>query len=173
MFSLVSTGVRWLFVGLPLVALLACTPGDNWRELSWPAGRVAAQFPCKPEQVERGPALMARCEANGLQFALAWQPLDTPDQAKATLQALVKRFGDETRVSAERTEGALPSGALAWPEAGRFAWRAPTQAVHVMTWPRGLTVYQATVVAVGSDAGAASTTAATADRFFNGVRSLP
>jgi hypothetical protein len=170
MFALVSTRAQCLLATFSLWGLAACTPANDWRDIAWTSGQVAAEFPCKPDQVEVGAARMARCESGGLHFGLAWQVLASPDQSMATLQGVMTKFSRETSAEPRRMQGGLPAGALAWPEAGRYAWSTPAQSVRVMVWSRGLTVYQATVVSSSHQADA---TAATAARFFNGIRSLP
>ncbi len=170
MFSFVSLGARRRWVLLSVAALWGCAPADNWRSLEWAHGRIAAEFPCKPDQTELGAARMARCESDGRHFAVAWQVLPTPERAHDAMKSVLPRFTLQTRSEPQRLDGALPEGAVAWPEAGRYYWRGSTQSAHVMTWSRGLTVYQATVVASAKDGEA---TGDVATRFFNGIRSLP
>lgn len=170
MFSFVARWARRWPGALFLLGLVACVPADNWRSLRWPEGRIAAEFPCKPDQAEFGAARMARCESAGRQFVLAWQTLPTPSHAHDAIKSVVPRFSQETRAAPRRLEGALPDGALAWPEAGRYGWRGSVQTAHVMTWTRGLTAYQATVVSTAKDGDVAGDVAT---RFFNGIRSLP
>lgn len=170
MFSFVSLWVRQLWAILPCACLLGCAPADNWRSIQWRDGRIAAEFPCKPEQTELASARMARCESAGRHFALAWQTLPAPERAHDTIKGVLPRFSLQTRSEPRRLEGALPEGALAWPEAGRYGWRGSAQSAYVMTWSRGLTVYQATVVGPVPDGEA---TGEVATRFFNGIRSLP
>lgn len=154
---------------MSLALLAACAPADNWRDLQWPKGQVAAQFPCKPDRVERAEAVLLRCEHRGTTLALAWQPGATPEGARAQLAGIVDRFTQETGVAALRREAALPQGALAWPEAGLYTWKNPKGAIHVLVWARGLTVYQATVMSRADEPSGPGL----ADPFFAGIRSLP
>ena len=72
---------------LSLLALTACYPTFNWRELRPEGTPLQALLPCKPESAERTVPLgeaptvlhMHSCEASGLTFALAW--VDAPDAA--------------------------------------------------------------------------------------------
>lgn len=156
---------------LALVALAspACAPSDNWRDLQWSQGQVAAQFPCKPDLVERAQAALVWCEHRDASLSLAWQVAPGPEQARTVLNGIVERFGRQTGVMPERGDGAMPQGALAWPESGRYVWRHPDGAVHALVWARGLTVYQATVL-VRAPAPSGETLVAP---FFSGIRSLP
>ena len=78
---------------LSLLALAACYPTFNWRELR-PAGTpLQALLPCKPETAERTVPLggvptvlhMHSCKANGLTFALAWADAANAASVPATL----------------------------------------------------------------------------------------
>lgn len=74
---------------LMAVALTACYPTFNWRELRPEGTPLQALLPCKPETAERSVPLggaptvlhMHSCKAGGLTFALAWA--NAPDAAAA------------------------------------------------------------------------------------------
>lgn len=76
-------------VWLTVLALSACSPTFNWRELRPDGTPLQALLPCKPESAERTVPLggaptvlhMHSCEAGGLRFALAWA--DAPAGAVA------------------------------------------------------------------------------------------
>ncbi|HEX5737279.1 MAG TPA: hypothetical protein VFY22_02115 [Hydrogenophaga sp.] len=77
-----------LLLVMGLLALSACSPTFNWRELR-PAGTpLQALMPCKPDTAERTVPLagvptqmhMHSCEAGGQTFALAW--VDVAEEAR-------------------------------------------------------------------------------------------
>jgi hypothetical protein len=85
---------RWAAPLLPavlalLVALPACSPALNWREVRPEGTRLALLLPCKPDKAEKivplgGPATtlsMLGCDAGGATFAVA--VADLGDAAKA------------------------------------------------------------------------------------------
>lgn len=84
---------RRVFLLLPVwVALLACAPALNWREISWLDGSHW-WFPCKPERFEREltladsqvPASMLVCDAQGATWAATAFQFAGPAQAAAAL----------------------------------------------------------------------------------------
>ncbi len=82
----VLAGVRRACRRLPLVvapavlALCACSPTFNWRELRPEGSPLLALMPCKPESAVRAVPLggaptelhMHSCDTGGLTFAVAW-----------------------------------------------------------------------------------------------------
>lgn len=78
---------------LLLLALIACNPTFNWRELRLAGTPLQALMPCKPETAERSVPLggaptvlhMQSCKAGGLTFAVAWAELPDAAAAPATL----------------------------------------------------------------------------------------
>jgi hypothetical protein len=135
--------------GVALGLFQACAPALNWREVPLPAAQVLATFPCKPKIESKGEAGLARCEASGAVFAVAWQPAADPSNARRLLVSSVERFNQHTGAVGERRVAAvLPKGALAWPEAGHFRW----QGVQTKVWARGTKVMQATVLGGDDDA---------------------
>jgi hypothetical protein len=78
-----------------LLALGACSPTFNWRELR-PAGTpLLALMPCKPDSATRPVPLagqpvelhMHSCEAGGLRFAVAWADVGSAAQVPVALAA--------------------------------------------------------------------------------------
>jgi hypothetical protein len=77
-----------------LLALLACTPTFNWRQVRAEPAPASVLMPCKPERGERHVAMteagtdlrLMRCETGGLTFALAWARLTPQDDREAVLQ---------------------------------------------------------------------------------------
>jgi hypothetical protein len=76
---------------LAVLALLACSPALNWREV--PLNRLTALLPCKPDRAQRTVHLgsqalqmdMAGCEAAGGLFAISHLRLSAPGQAAQVL----------------------------------------------------------------------------------------
>lgn len=134
------------FSWLAALALGACAPSWDWRELPLSDAALVAQFPCKPTLRGETGAGLAVCEAHGLQFSLSWQRLDTPEQLRLALREgprlLASRLGHGQTQSFAL---ALPSGAHAWPEAGGHELSGGARPARLLTWARGLTVYQALI----------------------------
>lgn len=147
------------------VALLACSPPLNWRELAVADAGLLASFPCKPQRlVQQGLGLL-QCEAGGLRFLLAWQRWSEPQQLRMHLadapSESARRAGLAVHAMADAQ---LPKGALAWPGSGRYKLGENGKAGQMLLWARGLTSYQALVT------GGRSSEAAT--QFFDGLRSV-
>ena len=78
---------------LAVLALFACSPALNWREV--PLNRLTAFLPCKPDRAQRTVNLgsqavemdMAGCEAAGGLFAVSHLRLSAPSQAAEVLAA--------------------------------------------------------------------------------------
>ncbi|MDP3168669.1 MAG: hypothetical protein Q8N06_24820 [Hydrogenophaga sp.] len=163
---------------LMALALTACNPTFNWRELR-PAGTpLQALMPCKPETAERSVPLggsptvlhMHSCKAGGITFALAWA--DAPDAAAvpATLTDWQRAALAAIRVDpalqadpAHRWAATMAGATLAQ---GITAQGTDPQGQPVQTralyFARGAQVFQAAVYGVASDE--VSTT------FFDGLK---
>jgi len=78
-----------------LLALGACSPTFNWRELRLDGTPLLALMPCKPESAARAVPLagtptelhMHSCEAGGLRFAVAWADVGNAAQVPVALTA--------------------------------------------------------------------------------------
>lgn len=78
-----------------LLALGACSPTFNWRELRLDGAPLLALMPCKPESAIRAVPLagtptelhMHSCEAGGLRFAVAWADVGNAAQVAPALAA--------------------------------------------------------------------------------------
>jgi len=78
-----------------LLALGACSPTFNWRELRLDGVPLRALMPCKPERATRVVPLthkptelhMHSCEAGGLRFAVAWADVGSAAQVPSALAA--------------------------------------------------------------------------------------
>lgn len=176
--SVVSRGAGRVFL-LMAVALSACSPTFNWREVRQDATPLQALMPCKPETAQRSVPLagsptelhLLACETGGLRFALAWAELDTPAQVpqalaawrSASLQAIGVRSlpGDEASTAwaasvpgATQTLGVQASGQN--PAGGAVQTR-------VVYFARGTQVFQAAVYGERLPAEAL-------EAFFGGLR---
>ncbi len=98
------------------MALAACTPAFNWREVGFEGLPVNALLPCKPDRGQRmvplaalggaqRPMVMAGCEAGGATFTVA--VLNVQDAAK--VQAVKAELGALSKASQSQyfTHGAL------------------------------------------------------------------
>jgi hypothetical protein len=78
-----------------LLAVSACNPTFNWRELRLDGTPLQALLPCKPESATRVVPLagtptelhMHSCEAGGLRFAVAWADVGDVAQVPVALAA--------------------------------------------------------------------------------------
>ncbi|MFW5333211.1 hypothetical protein [Hydrogenophaga sp. ZJX-1] len=78
-----------------LLAVSACSPTFNWRELRLDGTPLQALLPCKPESATRAVPLavtptelhMHSCEAGGLRFAVAWADVGDVVQVPVALAA--------------------------------------------------------------------------------------
>lgn len=134
-------------LSLAILLLAACSPSWDWRELPLPGADLVAQFPCKPELRSETGRGLAVCEAHGLTFSLSWQRVDTTEQLSLALREgpklLAQRLG-QSQVKA-LAQPALPPGAHAWAEAGAHVLGTGERQGRLLTWARGLTVYQALI----------------------------
>ena len=155
-------------LGVPIaVALTACNPTFNWRELRPEGTPLQALLPCKPETAERSVPLggsptvlhMHSCKAGGVTFALAWAsvpnaaavPATLSDWQRASLAAIRvdpamhsdpahhwnASVAGATQVQGISVQGTDPQG-------------QPVQA-RVVYFARGAQVFQAAIYGAASD----------------------
>ncbi|HJV59377.1 MAG TPA: hypothetical protein VJ743_00465 [Albitalea sp.] len=167
----------WKMAGLgAALALAACSPALNWREVHPEATELVAMFPCKPQQVARTVALagtptqmrLVSCTADGATYAVAYASVRTPAEVAAALSQLHQSAVDNIGASAGPPAAFTVAGMTPQPLAQRRALRGrglDGQAVseQVAMFAKGLTVYQATMVGPSLDAEAA-------DTFFAGLK---
>jgi hypothetical protein len=85
-----------IVISAACLALVACTPTFNWRDVSFEQAPAAALLPCKPDRGSRQVELagqklmmhMAGCEAGGAMFAVALVELPDSQKTAAVLSAL-------------------------------------------------------------------------------------
>jgi len=163
---------------LCLLALAACYPTFNWRELRPDGTPLQALLPCKPETAERtvplggAPTLlhMHSCKASGLTFALAWAnapdamtvPATLIDWQRASLSAIrvdpTLHTDPAHRWTATVAGASLVQGIAAQ---GTDPQGQPVQA-RAVYFARGAQVFQAAIYGAASDE--VSTT------FFDGLQ---
>jgi hypothetical protein len=132
-----------------LIALSACSPGLDWREVNPAESGARALFPCKPEVSNRlatptEPSRMglAHCKAAGLSFALAWAELADPAQIAPALLQMRLSVASKLAATAAPPQpiqlpGMTPNGEAQWQSLS-----APSQQAKVAVFSRGLLVYQ-------------------------------
>jgi hypothetical protein len=162
------------------LALAACSPTFNWREVPVGDDGLVALLPCKPDRASRRlplgsdsvPVDMAGCKAGGATFAIAHARAASAAQAGAWLlawqAATRQQLGGAPWTEAAAT---LPRAAPE-PAPARLATSAAAtdrQAAHLQVlWfaeqrPGGWSIYQATILGAPSSAEASKT-------FFEGLR---
>ena len=85
--------MRILFLLATVAVLAACSPEQNWRQLSFEGSGLKAQLPCKPDRTTREVPLggvpvslsVAGCEAGGAMLALMSAALVPGADAQAVL----------------------------------------------------------------------------------------
>ncbi|MEJ6003258.1 hypothetical protein [Paucibacter soli] len=148
-------------------ALLACSPGLNWREVRPEHAGLSLLFPCKPEVESRPlraastgqPALemgLAVCMAEGARFSLAWADVDEPAKLAPALAQMRASLATKLHARAEPAQALALAGmtpnaeAMAQALRGGRAEGRDVQA-EVAVFARGLRVYQ--LVRLGPQAG--------------------
>ena len=131
------------------IALSACAPGLDWREVNPAESGVRALFPCKPEvsnrpatSTEPGRMGLAHCKAAGLSFALAWAELADPAQITPALLQMRLSVASKLGATAAAPQpmqlpGMTPNSQAQWQ-----SLLAPSQQAKVAVFSRGLLVYQ-------------------------------
>jgi hypothetical protein len=160
-----------------LGAMVACTPGLNWRVLAIGETSLSAMFPCKPDTVIRklpiGPdardMAMRSCDADGVTFAVAHANLADPSQAPAMLAAWRASTLAGLRAQPDTVSSLPPPGLPALPQqqvlrAGRAAGPGGPALQLIGVWfARGADVFAAFVMAPAIPQEAAET-------FFAGLQ---
>lgn len=139
--------------GLVLLALAACSPGLDWRELRPEGAALRLMFPCKPQAEVRsqpGPAGQTlavhaqSCRAQAWQFTLVWMELGAPAATGPALQ----RLGEgPARLLRQADEQALSvAGMTPQAQARQRRWVAgadqPPRSLRQAVFAYGTRVYQ-------------------------------
>ena len=165
--------------GLVALAMMACSPALDWREVRSPDSGAVAWFPCKPDRFARKVTLagttvsmvLVSCSAGGVTYALSQADLPDPTRVAAALAELRAAAagnigGDASLIGTLSVPGTTPHpAAQRWRIEGRRADGTP---LHEQAgfFARGSRVYQATMVGASIDPDAA-------DTFFTGLKLAP
>lgn len=152
-------------LGLALIAglaLSACSPTFNWRELRPEGTPLQALMPCKPESATRPVPLdggeptelhMHSCDTGGLTFAMAWAELGDEARVPAALAGWRRASLSAVRVDPARVDDPANAWAAVVPGAKQALGLAaqgsdhqgrPVQ-VRAVHFARGTQVYQAAI----------------------------
>jgi hypothetical protein len=166
-----------LFAAAALLALAACMPTLDWRELRVEPTPLHATFPCKPDRAERKVRFAPQrelllhavgCEAGGASFAVLWADLGAAPELASTMEQWQRASLASWHARNEGQQAFLPSGALDLPQSvlvratGQRGDGTPLQ-THAAYFSRGTSVYQAVV-------HASTLKPEMADPFFAGLR---
>lgn len=132
------------------LALGACAPVLNWRELRLPdSGGLVASFPCKPEHHRRSLRLppiegvltvhLWSCEADGAQWVLSRTDGLAVEQVPLALRTLAVALRDNTQVAAHHQAGNGAVAAAGLPsvsaiDLGGIAVRGMTPQADARAW---------------------------------------
>ncbi len=157
------------------LALCACSPALDWREVRPPDSGVRALFPCKPEHMRReivlagAPAAtaLAACTTGGATYALMHARVDDPAQVAPALQQLraaaaANVGGTPRTVAPMAVAGMTPNPHAERVEIDGLGVRGEAVREHAGFFAKGLRVFQATVVGPQPDAAAV-------DAFFSAL----
>ncbi len=166
-------------IGSALLALAACTPALNWREVRPAATPLQLLMPCKATAQERQVMLAGQsvaltlhaCAAAGQTWGLASAALQDPARVQAALQELGAAAASNIAATEQRSHPMQVTGAT--PHAlSQRRWLQGTLpdgkpvAMQVLVFVHGLRVFQATVLGAEPDKDSA-------DAFFASLRIQP
>ncbi|QPF75795.1 hypothetical protein G8A07_24720 [Roseateles sp. DAIF2] len=143
-----------LILGL---ALSACAPALDWREVRPAGADLLALFPCKPEVESRQqPAAMglAVCQAAGASFSVSWTEVAEPAQVGPALAQMREALATKLQARARPGEALQVPGMTPQLQAQQQALEGGTQPARVAVFARGLRVYQATLLGATADPAA-------------------
>lgn len=115
-------------LALSLLALVACSPEQNWRQVTFEGAHLRAQLPCKPDRTVREVPLggmpvalqVAGCESGDALLVVMSAALQSGADAQAVLQAWRELTLKHLQAQSE------PANTVAWSGAG---WLLLTGAV--------------------------------------------
>lgn len=135
-----------LFLTIVTMALAACSPDQNWRQVTFEGTTLKVQLPCKPDRTTREVPLggtpvqlaVAGCESGGAMLAVMTAPLPAGADAQAVLAGWQHatlanlQAGSPVQTEAWPRPGMLPLGAAQRIQAqGRRADGQPVMAQAV------------------------------------------
>jgi len=143
-----------------MLALAACQPALNWREVRPAGSRAMALFPCKPDMEQRpaGPGVgamgLASCEAAGARFALSWA--DAPDvtQTGPALQAMPQALALKLGQPLPPGQALQVPGMTPMPEALQYRLSGTGGVTRLAVFAHGGRVYQVVMVSEKDEAPA-------------------
>jgi hypothetical protein len=167
--------LRWTAAAC-LLALAACNPTFNWREVRAEPTTLKALLPCKPDEVERDVSMGAGavklhalgCETGGATFAVMNAELADPSLASERLAQWKAATLANMHGTAAREEPFRPTGALALPGSVKIVATGRGPDGHAIAsqaayFAQGKHVFQAVIYAGQIKPEAA-------DAFFSGLR---
>ena len=158
------------------VAIGACSPALDWRDVRPEGSGLSLQFPCKPTSRTRAGSIGAQaatltlvsCTTDGLTFGLVHADLGDPARVTPALVAMRKALAANLGAGEDVAEpfalaGMTPNaGAVRVRVSGRSPEGGPITEVAVV-FTRGTRVYQAAVLGAQPDADAVAV-------FFDSLR---
>lgn len=183
--------MTWVRVAASLgavLALSACAPELNWRDVRADGTPVVLSLPCKPVEQRRTAQLAGRavamqmrvCDAGGVTWAWLWANVDDPVSVGPALSALASGARANLGAGVAPLQAVAPPGATPRPEGGRaqLAGRLPDGrqvAEHLLVFAVGTQVHQVTALAPGEGARPPAVEALTAAAAicFDSVRVQP
>ena len=140
------------------VALAACSPTLDWRDVNVDGAALTALFPCRPDRRARPVTVaastvrmeMAACEAGADTFAISFFDVSEPSAVGPALEALRGTLAANIGAVAPSAVADAVPGMTPSPFAGRVdaaGHRPDGTAIraHAVFFARGLRVYQASV----------------------------
>ncbi|MEJ6006045.1 hypothetical protein WG899_10845 [Paucibacter sp. AS339] len=140
------------------LALAACSPALDWREVRPAGSGILAVFPCKP-QINARPATaaepssmgLAECKASDLSFSLAWAELPDPQLVTPALLQMRQSLAGKLHAEVAASQPVSVPGMTPNPEAQVQTLVGGSQQARMAVFSRGLRVYQ--VVMLGKKGG--------------------
>ena len=162
--------MRLPIISAATLALAACSPGLDWREVRPDGADVLLMFPCKPtisahpatraEPVAMG---LAQCEAAGQSFALSWAEVDDPTQLTPALHQMRTSLATKMAARPSVPKALQVPGMTPNAEAQQQTLIGAQQQAQVAVFTRGRRVYQALMLGARPNAAAW-------DAFLNSLR---
>jgi hypothetical protein len=104
-----------------LLALAACSPSLNWRELTLDSTGLKVALPCKPDKAERKIEMLPGrevvvhalgCEAGGATYAVLYADLNNAAELDSAMESWKKASLASLKGVVERERQYVPAGAL-------------------------------------------------------------
>jgi len=164
--------MQWVLpsVVLSAVALAACSPVEDWRQVRPPGSDLELLFPCKPTRLTRNVVLagapveltLLACAAGGSAYALKHGDVADPAKVSPVLRVLAAAAALNIGTEADAGEPHRVAGMTPNPDArrrqlqGRLPDGRPVREEH-LTFAKGTRVYQISVIGAAPPAAAVQT----------------